>query len=480
MFSRHLRHLKALAAMIVLGSLAASPAVGATVGVVVPASANPYLAGMPNGSVCCAAAGGAPDSAPAQSPVQVTGLALTPGTILTFGVTGSVSFSGGMPVDPPDGGVINTIGQFGLDGTPSSDGIAGMKAPQDALVGLFLDDSLPTSSPAPPRLDFSPAGLGTSFPVLCPGLKEPFFIGDGSTGQGTGTVQQFVVPAGATRFFLGTVDGVEWSNNTGSLSVQVRSAPPAATGPLAAAVLPGSRSLQVGETATAFATILNAGANVGVNCQITPITPVPATFVFQTSDPATNALTGVANTAACVLPGRGQTFVIAFTPTAAFGPTDVNLSFQCGNSGPAPVTSGLDTLLLSSAIGPVPDIVALAATLNNDGIVTIPGANGTGIFAVATVNLGAGGQITVSAESGAAGLGGITLCASDPTTGACLSNPTASVTVAIGANATPTFAVFVQGQDVVPFDPATNRIFVRFKNAGGVILGSTSVAVRTQ
>jgi hypothetical protein len=54
------------------------------------------------------------------------------------------------------------------------------------------------------------------------------------------------------------------------------------------------------------------------------------------------------------------------------------------------------------------------------------------------------------------------------------------VTTPINANATPTFGIFVQGNGIVPFDPAANRIFVRFKDAGAVTRGSTGVAVRTQ
>ncbi len=46
------------------------------------------------------------------------------------------------------------------------------------------------------------------------------------------------------------------------------------------------------------------------------------------------------------------------------------------------------------------DIVALAATLKNDGIVDIPGPNGTGVFAVATVNVAVNDVITVTADTG--------------------------------------------------------------------------------
>src|SRR5262249_44563787 len=138
-----------------------------------------------------------------------------------------------------------------------------------------------------------------------------------------------------------------------------------------ASVLPLSRSVQVGQTATAFATIINSDVVNAADCSIRPATPVPATFMFQTTDPATNAVTGTANTAAAI-PGHDgvQTFVIAFTPTAPIAPTEVALTFGCASStGAAPIV-GINTLLLSSSPNPQPDIVALAAS-GDPGIVDI-------------------------------------------------------------------------------------------------------------
>jgi hypothetical protein len=161
--------------------------------------------------------------------------------------------------------------------------------------------------------------------------------------------------------------------------------------------------------------------------------------------------------------------------------TDVQFNYSCTNAGSAPNFVGLNTLLFSASATPVPDIVALAATLTNDGIVNIPGTTGIGAFAVATVNVGTSGSITASADTGSAALPvNIFLCETNPTTGQCISALGSSVTTQINANATPTFAIFAQGSGAVPFDPATNRIFVRFKDSGGMTRGSTSVAVRTQ
>jgi hypothetical protein len=250
---------------------------------------------------------------------------------------------------------------------------------------------------------------------------------------------------------------------------------------LVAAMLPSSRSVQLGVAATAFATIINAGAVTATGCGISTITTIAANFSYQSTDPATNQVTGSPNTPVNIAAGAAQSFVIALTPTAPITSTDVQFNYNCTNASPAPTIVGLNTLLFSASATPVPDIVALAATLANDGIVNIPGATGTGAFAVATVNVGASGGITASADAGSASLPlNIFLCETNPATGQCISAIGSSVTTQINANATPTFAVFVQGNGNVPFDPAVNRVFVRFKDSGNVTRGSTSVAVRTQ
>ena len=249
---------------------------------------------------------------------------------------------------------------------------------------------------------------------------------------------------------------------------------------LVAAVLPESRSVQVGATATAFATMINSGPGTGTTCTIAPSTSIPANFLFQTTDPTTNALTGTANTPVNIAQGAAQSFVIALTPTSPFAPTDVAFTFGCANASPVGTLTGVNTLNLSGSASPVPDIVALAAS-GDPGYVDIPGATGTGFFAVATVNLGISAAITASADTGAANLPvSFTLCQTNPSTGVCLAPPAITTTTTIAPNATPTFAIFVTGTAAVPNLPGVNRVFVRFSDSGGTLHGATSVAVRTQ
>ena len=180
------------------------------------------------------------------------------------------------------------------------------------------------------------------------------------------------------------------------------------------------------------------------------------------------------------LPKDGASTKPGQLQTNPFGPTEVAFAFAGSNTTLVGTLVGINTLLLSASVRPVPDLVAFAASAA-PGIVDIAGTTGAGAFAVATVNVRASGQISASADTGGASLPvAISLCQTNPTTGMCLDVPGSRVSTQIVIGQTPTFAIFVQGNGAVPVDPANNRIFVRFKDAAGVTRGSTSVAVRTQ
>jgi hypothetical protein len=262
---------------------------------------------------------------------------------------------------------------------------------------------------------------------------------------------------------------------------------------LVSAILPSSRSVTVDGVATAFATIQNAGSGLGDlatgnTCGITQLTGLPTPFTFQSTDPVTNLPVRLPNVPVNILPGRSQSFLISLRPIDAFCATDVTFGFGCGNTANAIRIKGVNTLLLSASLTTVPDIVALAATPTNDGIVNVPSLLGSGAFAVATINVGVGGVITASADTGDAQLPvALFICETDPANGSCKASPAPSVTRRVEANETPTFSVFVVGQGSVPFDPANNRVFMRLKEnalcegqSAVVTRGSTSVAVRTQ
>jgi len=250
---------------------------------------------------------------------------------------------------------------------------------------------------------------------------------------------------------------------------------------LVSAVLPTSRSVQIGKSATAFATIINAGTAAATGCSLSLGTSVPATFAYQTTNPATNAVTGSANTPVNIAANGSQSFVFSLTPTGAFNPTNITISAGCGNANPATVETGINTLLLSASSSAVPDIIALAATTKGDGILHLP--NGaSGAFAVATDNVGgAAGTITAAANTGSTTLPlALSICQTNPTTGQCLATPAGSAAVTINPGATPTFAVFGTPSGTIAADALNNRVYVTFTDNSGVVRGSTSVAVETQ
>ncbi len=198
----------------------------------VQATANPFLSGMPAGSTASEInphhdVDHAGNSTNALESPTVLGMPIGGGTSLTFtSITGTARHDPNMSDYEPDGELDN-IGHNNLTPVESGDysntmysenGIADVLAPINALVGVFLDDSAPNTTPAPSSLDFSSAA-SRDFSVLKPQLKQIFFIGDGQNSAGV--AQQFVAPKGATRLFLATWDFYEWSNNSGNRTVKV-------------------------------------------------------------------------------------------------------------------------------------------------------------------------------------------------------------------------------------------------------------------
>ena len=175
-----------------------------------------WLAGQPDGTIATGYFGS--DTAPANSPVLVS---VTAGNTLTFSASGSTSvdtscFAG------PDGGCYADESGFGVG---PANGIGTYQGPSNALLGVFLDNTTPSGTGGPASLDYTQAeNISQLFNT--PGLNQIFFIGDGLTGTGSGSVQEFMAPDGATRLFLAVADSYGSSfGNLGELTVEVAAVP---------------------------------------------------------------------------------------------------------------------------------------------------------------------------------------------------------------------------------------------------------------
>jgi Flp pilus assembly protein TadG len=187
----------------------------ATINTWVPAMGDPWLAGMPNGTTA-----NSYDSAPNDSPGQVsTTLALVAGATLNFTISGIASINGGTSNSAGADGDSTRISYNNYPSAISTGrehGMSNLSAPLGCVMGVFLDAIEPDMDGAlPSDLDFT-AAASRDFSSLSPAVRQPFFIGDAR--QASGTLQSFVVPTGATRLYLGIMDGRQWSNNTGSFT----------------------------------------------------------------------------------------------------------------------------------------------------------------------------------------------------------------------------------------------------------------------
>ena len=308
------------------------------------------------------------------------------------------------------------------------------------------------------------------------------FVGAPTNGGLTGSLPNLVYAPDAG--FIGldsfsfTVSDGQNTSSVATISISVVEASVS----LFSAVLPTSRSVEVGATATAFATLINAGTIAAEGCAIRLPDTLSASFFYQASDATSNQTIGQPNVTVDIPAGSSQSFVFGITPTEELAAVEVPLEFQCVNAIDASSIVGLNTLLLSASFTPVPDLIALAATISNNGVMEL--VNNNGFFTAASINVGAAATITVSADTGSSTLPlTLSLCQTDPTTSECInpSVPTSEpVIVDIPEGGSPTFAVFATADGTIDLDPANSRVFLRFSDDLGVVRGATSVAVESR
>ncbi len=247
---------------------------------------------------------------------------------------------------------------------------------------------------------------------------------------------------------------------------------------LVSSVLPTSRAILLGNSATAFATVINTGPGTAIGCYIHPTTAVPADFLYQTTDPATNVTIGTVNTPVNIAEGKAQTFLFAFTPTKVFSPTEIALDFGCQNKNSANSVKGINTILLSSSNKLVPDIISIPSQTSH--FVEANNGDEFEVFSIATANVGSKGSITIKQDlSSSLSPISFKVCQTAPSTGKCVNpvKPASSTTTFINAGDTPTFSIFAKATDSTSLDLVNNRVFVKFTDSKGVKRGTTNRAL---
>lgn len=297
-------------------------------------------------------------------------------------------------------------------------------------------------------------------------------------------------------------------------------------GKVFASTLPEQRTVQPGDTASWFATIINSSDSDIHNCRAemrvetpmfvsfpaySPFDPSSNPFHFQTTDPATNLLTGVLDTAFDIPAGGSQTLAFFIETDAStddpqgFPVLDhtenvrVPVDYVCDEGAILPTVVNQPRLTVTSEI--LPDIIPIALDLDNSGIVHFDDAPFSAVAVAAILaNPGDGpfANIVVSANdvlwrpydhmdtfhavSELPNLGAL-ICETNPADGTCLADPSYQVVVTFGTDAK-TFTVFYElnQNSVVPFLPPQNRTQIDFGSAETTTnmarrFGSTSLAI---
>ncbi|PHP65192.1 hypothetical protein CSC94_19965 [Zhengella mangrovi] len=251
---------------------------------------------------------------------------------------------------------------------------------------------------------------------------------------------------------------------------------------LLSSVSPGSRSVQTGQSATLFANMMNTSGTDATGCHPAFGAPVAGSFFYQSTDPATNQLTGTPNTPVDIPAGGIRTFLIGFTASEQMSARELRFGFLCDNSAAsAPVTRGVNTASIGISDTPTADIIAIASTPVAPGVISTNGTEGNSFFASAGINIGTGETLVIEPRLTVPGPAVLGICETN-SAGACIAGLQSSLTAPFSTDQTRTFAVHISANgQTIPADYARNRIRLEFREiTSGALRGATSVAVTTQ
>ncbi len=119
-------------------------------------------------------------------------------------------------------------------------------------------------------------------------------------------------------------------------------------------------------------------------------------------------------------------------------------------------------------------------TATGDGFMMLTNTNGAFSLALSNFSDAATYRITAepATEFAAAASLSATACQTEPTSGSCISAPTATgVNIAMAAGQSATIAIFVNSAEPVYRDVLKNRLIVRALDSSGQVHAATSVAV---
>ncbi|CAK8988199.1 Uncharacterized protein SCF082_LOCUS1295 [Durusdinium trenchii] len=261
-------------------------------------------------------------------------------------------------------------------------------------------------------------------------------------------------------------------------------------GQVFAATLPGARSGFVGGAdVTVFMSVVSRADRPAQACRIFAPEGAPASFAYwelQGTEPV-----GSVSPRFDLRAGETRNFLLALTPTSETVAEGYTLLPQitCDNATLTPI-EGISSVHLSIEAAPPPDLLSISATPTSDGVVNVPSlGNRINIMAVSAINIGIGdgsastdqATITTSVDSGDVSLPiSLEVCETGPS-GCITPRGLSTMTTIFEAGVAKTFTVFVRVDETaeVPFSPANNRVFIRFRDANDVLRSVSSAAIRS-